>query len=103
MNGGPHRRQAYTLISSPGSRPPPYPPPAVSFASTHEPVSSSTVSPSAFRALLLPVFLPRTITAAGTGLTMVIRPLYSRFLGCTDTQAGFVAAASPLVSHHNVT
>ena len=53
-------------------------------------------STSAFLALLLPVYVPRTITAAGTGLCMVVRPLFARHLGCSDTQSGLVAAAAPL-------
>ena len=48
-------------------------------------------------ALLLPIFLPRAVTAAGNGLVQVVRPLFARALGCSDTQSGFVAAAGPLV------
>jgi hypothetical protein len=48
-------------------------------------------------ALLMTVYLPRAILSTGSGLTLVARPLWSKHLGCNDTQTGLIAAAVPLV------
>ena len=48
-------------------------------------------------ALLLTVYLPRAVLSTGSGLTLVARPLWSKHLGCNDTQTGLIAAAVPLV------
>ena len=48
-------------------------------------------------ALLLTVYLPRAILSFGSGLCLVVRPLFARHLGCNDTQTGLIAAAVPLV------